>query len=84
MQIPNPGIVTLIANGPGYGSVYVEEKNTMRWIRDLNSEVSRESLTLLPGKYRVVFRAKNARESDYTVDKLFRVTSGSSQTVNLY
>jgi Ca-activated chloride channel family protein len=84
VQIPNPGIVTLVANGPGYGSVYVEDKNTMRWIKDMESDTSRESLVLLPGRYRVVFRAKNARESDYTIDRTFRVTSGSSQTVNLY
>ncbi|HEX5003388.1 MAG TPA: hypothetical protein VFW78_12910, partial [Bacteroidia bacterium] len=84
VQIPNPGIANLVANGPGYGSIYVMEKDTMRWIKDMNPDASRESVTLLPGKYRVVYRAKNAREADYTVDRTFRVTSGSSQTVNLY
>ncbi len=83
VQIPNPGIASIISNGTGYGSVYVEEGNILKWIYNLNHELSRESLVLLPGKYRVVYRAKNARESKYTVEKTFRITSGSSQTINL-
>jgi Ca-activated chloride channel homolog len=83
VQIPNPGIVTIMSGGSGFGSVYVEENNTMKWIYNLSQDLSRENLVLLPGKYRVVYRAKNARESDYTVDKTFRITSGSSTTVNL-
>lgn len=83
VQVPNPGIATIIANSPGYGSVYVEEGNSLKWIYNLSSENIRESLVMLPGKYRVVFRAKNAREAKYTVEKTFRITSGSSQTINL-
>ncbi len=83
VQVPNPGIATIISNSPGYGSVYVEEGNSLKWIYNLNSENIRESLVMLPGKYRVVYRAKNAREAKYTVEKTFRITSGSSQTINL-
>lgn len=83
VQIPNPGIVTVVANGPGYGSVYVEEGNEMKWVANLDSEKSRESFILLPGRYRVVYRAKNAREAKYTIEKSFRVVSGGSQTLNL-
>lgn len=83
VQVPNPGIATIISNSPGYGSVYVEEGNTLKWIYNLNTENIRESLVMLPGKYRVIYRAKNAREAKYTVEKTFRITSGSSQTINL-
>ncbi|MDQ3050833.1 MAG: VWA domain-containing protein [Bacteroidota bacterium] len=83
VQIPNPGIASIMSSGTGYGSVYVEEGNILKWIYNLNSEMSRESLVMLPGKYRVIYRAKNARESKYTVEKTFRITSGSSQTINL-
>ncbi len=83
IQIPNPGIVSITSGGSGYGSVYVEENNTLKWIYNLGSDMVRESLVLLPGKYRVVYRAKNAREAKYTVEKTFRVTSGSSQNINL-
>ena len=83
VQVPNPGIATIITNGPGYGSIYVEEGNNLKWIYNLNSETIRESLVMLPGKYKVVYRAKNAREAKYTIEKTFRITSGSSQTINL-
>jgi Ca-activated chloride channel family protein len=83
VQVPNPGIATIISNSPGYGSIYVEEGNSLKWIYNLSSENIRESLVMLPGKYRVVYRAKNAREAKYTVEKTFRITSGSSQTINL-
>jgi Ca-activated chloride channel family protein len=83
VQVPNPGIASFTSTGPGYGSVYSEEGNTLKWVCNLNSDLNRESLVLLPGKYRAVYRAKNARESKYTVEKTFRVTSGSSVIVNL-
>ena len=83
VQIPNPGIATIVSNGPGYGSVYVEEGNKLTFVANLNSDQSRESLFLLPGRYRVIYRAKNARESKYTIEKTFRVVSGGSQTVQL-
>jgi Ca-activated chloride channel family protein len=83
IQIPNPGIATIVSNGPGYGSVYVEDGNEMKWIHNLDSDKSRESLILLPGRYRVVYRAKNAREAKYTIEKQFRITSGGSVNVTL-
>lgn len=83
VQIPNPGIATIVTNGPGYGSVYVEEGNEMKWIHNLDPEKTRESLIMLPGRYRVVYRAKNAREAKYTIEKQFRITSGGSVNVTL-
>jgi Ca-activated chloride channel family protein len=83
IQIPNPGIATIVSNGPGYGSVYLEDGNEMKWIHNLDSDKSRESLILLPGRYRVVYRAKNAREAKYTIEKQFRITSGGSVNVTL-
>jgi Ca-activated chloride channel family protein len=84
VEIPKPGIVTIIANNPGVSDLYVETDNRLEWIHSLDETLTRESVTLQPGKYRVIYRAKNARESIYTVDKEFRVTSGSSSTVTVY
>ena len=83
VQIPNPGIATIVSNGPGYGSVYVEEGNELKWVHNLDSEKTRESLILLPGRYRVIYRAKNAREAKYTIERSFRITSGGSTNVTL-
>ncbi len=84
VEIPKPGIATLIANNPGYGGIYVEEDNKLKWIYSMDENLSRESVVLQPGKYHAVFRPKNSRESIYTVDKIFRIASGASISVNLY
>jgi Ca-activated chloride channel homolog len=83
VQVPNPGIVNILMSSSGYGSVYVEENNTLKWIYNLDPGLSRETLVLLPGRYRVVYRAKNAREADYTVEKSFRILSGASENITL-
>jgi Ca-activated chloride channel homolog len=84
VQIPNPGIATITSNGPGYGSIYQEDGNQLKHIYNLDPDKTRESIILMPGKYRVVYRAKNAREAKYTIERSFRITSGVSQSVSLY
>lgn len=84
VEIPKPGIVTLASNNTGFGSIYVEEENKLRWIYSMDENLSRESVVLQPGKYHVIFRPKNSRESIYTVDRVFRIASGTSISVNLY
>jgi Ca-activated chloride channel family protein len=84
VEIPKPGIVTLLANNPGYGGIYVEENNKLKWIYSIDENLTKESVVLQPGKYRVIFRSKNSHESNYTVDKMFRIASGSSISVNVF
>lgn len=83
VEIPKPGIVTLLASNPGYGSIYSEEKNELKKIYTMDENLSRESVVLQPGKYRVVFRPKASRESIFSVEKEFRISSGSSISVNI-
>jgi Ca-activated chloride channel family protein len=82
-QIPQPGITSFICNSPGYGSIYTQDNDGMKWVCNLDESVSKETVVLQPGNYRVVFRARNARESVYTVDKTFKVASGVSSIVTL-
>lgn len=84
VEIPKPGIVTVLTNNPGFGSIYLEENNQLKWLYSLDENTTKESVVLQPGKYRVIFRPKNSRESIYTIEKTFRITSGSSMSVNVY
>jgi Ca-activated chloride channel family protein len=84
VEIPSPGLVTFIINAPGYGSIYLEENNILKWIYNLAATDVKETLILLPGKYWVSYRAKNARETLYTVSKSFKINSESSIQVKLY
>jgi Ca-activated chloride channel family protein len=68
----------------GYGSLYVEENNKLRWIYNLNENGNQETLYLLPGKYRVIFRSKFVTRSVFTLEKSFKIESGVTTRVNLY
>jgi Ca-activated chloride channel family protein len=83
-QVPQPGIATILSKTPGYASIYLEEKNSLRWIYNLDPNNTKESIVLLPGNYRVVYRPRAAKQSFYTVEKSFKIISGGSVAVQLY
>jgi Ca-activated chloride channel family protein len=83
VQIPVPGIATIQANAPGYGSIFKEEDNELKWIYTMTDNTVKESLVLQPGNYRIIFRPKNSQAVIYTIEKSFRITSGSSISVPL-
>jgi Ca-activated chloride channel family protein len=64
--------------------LFKEEDNKLTWIYNINEEGEQETLYLLPGKYRVVFRSKFADRSIYTLEKSFKIESGSNIRVNVY
>jgi Ca-activated chloride channel family protein len=84
VEIPTPGIALIIPSVRGYGSLFKEEDNKLTWIYNLNEEGEQETLYLLPGKYRVVFRSKYANKAVYTIEKSFKIESGSNVRVNVY
>lgn len=85
VEIPRPGMVTLIRSSVGFGSIYLRKSNKEEeWIYNLDNTVKNESLQLQPGKYRVVFRALNAKQTLYTVNKVFEIRPGGSEVVQLY
>jgi len=84
IEIPQSGSVTIVKPSEGPGSLYVEENNKMVWVCNLNSNVTQETIILQPGRYRVEYRPRNARESIYTIEKKFKIDSGISTQVKLY
>ena len=85
IEIPRPGILTLIKAAPGFGSIYNRISNKQEeWVCNLNSKIKNESIILQPGNYRVVYRAQNARLTIYTVNKTFEIKSGASIALQLY
>ncbi len=81
VQIPVPGVATLLANAPGYGSIFKEEDNELKWVYTMGETSIRETIVLQPGNYRVIFRPRNSPAVLYTIEKTFRVTSGNSVSV---
>ncbi len=82
IALPPPGTVNLSASIGGYGSILVQNGNTEEWVIDLTSD-SKQSVTLQPGNYRVIFRSKTSQKSEYSISKEFTVNSGSITIVKL-
>jgi Ca-activated chloride channel family protein len=84
VQIPSAGLVTFLMTAPGYGSLYLRENDKdLKWIYNLNTSVKNESLYLQAGSYTVVYRALNAKQTLYTINKTFEVSPRSSQVIDL-
>jgi Ca-activated chloride channel homolog len=84
IEIPRAGLATFISKVSGFGSLYQEVNNELQWVCNLTNEKLKETLVLQPGSYRVVFRSKNAHQSTFTIDRGFKISSGSSAQINLY
>ncbi len=84
IEIPQSGNVTITKLSEGPGSLFVEEKNKLVWVCNLNSNLTQETIILQPGRYRIEFRPKNAKEAIYTIEKTFKIESGISTPVKLY
>jgi Ca-activated chloride channel family protein len=83
LKIPRPGLVTIVANNQGYGSIYSEDTNHLEWIYNLDDNLTKETIVLQPGRYRVVFRPKNSKETIYTIERSFSIVSGESSIIML-
>lgn len=81
--IPPPGAVNLTSTAPGYGSIVVEKGNRLEWVVDLDQSSSRQTITLQPGNYRVVFRSKLSQQSEFSVSKPFNIASGTISNIKL-
>lgn len=67
VQIPNPGIATMLLNTVGYGCIVQEDKDELKWVVNLDALQMRQTFVLQPGNYRVLFRSKNAVEAEYSI-----------------
>lgn len=84
IEIPRPGIANFSLASSGFGSLYLETADTLQWIYNLEQKQTRQNLIMQPGNYRAVYRAKNTKQSIYTINKRFTIKSGSSQKIILY
>ncbi len=77
--------MNIIKGAPGYGSVYVRKsKKEEEWVCNLDLDVKNEALILQPGNYRIVFRAQNAKQTLFTINRTFEIKPGGSIAMNLY
>ncbi|MBN2521441.1 MAG: VWA domain-containing protein [Bacteroidales bacterium] len=82
IEIPRPGIVTLLFSSAGVGSIYKIKDNDQEWVCNISENNDRETFLLLPGDYKAVFRPKNAGNSYFTATKVFNVKQGTALAVS--
>jgi Ca-activated chloride channel family protein len=85
VTLPGPGIVNINTITPGYGSLFeIMADGREVWVCKLNEGKTIHAYNLLPGNYRVAFRAKGAPGSKYTAVKTFTITAGKTTGVNVF
>lgn len=81
IEIPKYGQVSLIRGYPGYGALFVKRNGKLEWVVDLNERKTSETIKLLPGNYKVMFRSKTDLNSKNTKYKDFTIKSGASVSI---
>ena len=81
IEIPKYGQVSLIRGYVGYGAIFVKRNGKLEWVIDLNERKTSETIKLLPGNYKVMFRSKTDLNSKNTKYKDFTIKSGASVSI---
>ena len=84
LQLPSTGLANILLPANGYGGVYLKDGDKLTEIYKFNGESNQYKLTLLPGKYTVIFRSKSSKKYIYTDEKSFVIKSGKSQLIKIY
>lgn len=85
LQLPAAGVVNFNTISPGYGSLYeMKADGSQEWVCNVNDQKSQFALTLLPGNYKIVFRARQAPGSKYTAFRKFSLNPGQTLIINTF
>ena len=84
VDIPAPGIFNYRSFNTLVAQLFVfRENGTVEWVCNLDESFRNGSLFLQPGNYKLVYRPKQLKSSAYTVEKIFRINSNKTTTINL-
>lgn len=85
ISLPSPAAVNINTLAVGYGSLFeILETGESEWVCTLDGTKTRHFLNLLPGNYKIAFRARQSRGSKYTALKSFTVTAGQTLNVKMF
>ncbi|MCX7728157.1 MAG: VWA domain-containing protein [Bacteroidia bacterium] len=84
ISVPSSGELKLQSLEAGDGSIFVVKNNNyLEWVCNL-SKSTEQIFYLLPGKYKIVWRAKSMRSSIYTIEKEIEIKPHQSYLIKLY
>lgn len=84
IELPPPGIATIMRGQYGYGALFKMNGDELEWVFNLNPNSKNESIRLQPGRYLVTFRPKSSADSKFTREKEFTITPGASVPIKLF
>ncbi len=83
IEIPTPGILTVMKPAPGFGAIFTIENNELKKLCTLGENGGNETIALQPGTYKVIFKPKFSKRTTDTMEKTFTITSGGNSSIRL-
>jgi Ca-activated chloride channel family protein len=83
LEIAAPGFATISKTEAVSGGIYEYRENKLVEIYELNEASLKETLTIQPGKYKIIYRYLSKKDMDATKEIDFEITSGASFTIRL-
>ena len=79
--IPSPGNLNLRVSGSGFGGIFTDKPDGGKLVKKFTEGNPSGRYILQPGKYKVVFKSRQAKQAIYTFEKELTITSNG--TVNI-
>lgn len=84
INIKAPGWIKYTAGSAITGQIFTQNDNgTFDWVCNLEDGTKLGKYQLQPGAYRLVYRQKNLKKSEYTLEKNFRINSNKTTSIQL-
>ncbi|RME18169.1 MAG: hypothetical protein D6799_03215, partial [Bacteroidetes bacterium] len=84
LSVPSAGELKIQSLEAGDGSIFLIKNNGyLEWIANL-APATEQTYYLLPGQYKIVWRAKSMRSSIYTIEKDIEIKPHQSFLIKLY
>lgn len=85
LNVPSPGAVNINTLAVGFGSIFeILPTGESRWVVTLDPARSQHFFNLLPGQYKIAFRARRSPGSKYTAVRNFEVASGQTLNIRMF
>lgn len=84
IEIPRAGTLKTNANQPGFGSIFLMDKNEYKWVCNIDTKEKNQFFNLQPGTYKIEFREKNSKKANQTIEETFTISSNDQKVINLY
>ena len=84
LGLDSPGSANIVLPSRGFGGIYTYNADKLEKIYTFNADKTQYKVHLLPGNYKVVYRAESAKEYIYSKEKNIKIKAGKSETIKFY